>query len=112
MPRTIWHTPRPIQPAKGLAALRGITNADLAAELSVSAAYIGRVLNGQTKPSPELRSRIATILDAPERELFAEDPNEVIIGFVRRTTEASNVPECLEDPAVIAQVAGLLGSVQ
>jgi hypothetical protein len=73
---------------------------------------MSRVLNGRENPSPILRAKVAELLELPADHLFADEDGEVVVRLVRRTTSASGVPEHLDDPAVIAQVARLLGAVQ
>lgn len=61
------------QPAKGILALRRITNVELAAATSRSHHYVGRVLNGWQAPSPEFRAAVADLVGLPESALFRDD---------------------------------------
>ncbi len=96
------------QPIKALLALRDISQAQLARHLDCSIAWVGRLVNGRERPSPELARAISLYLDVPVEDLFADDPDDVIVQFVKRTTTSSNVPELLEDSTSAAAVATIL----
>lgn len=61
------------QPAKGILALRRITNVQVAAAANLSHHYVGRVLNGWQAPSAEFRSAVADLVGLPESALFRDD---------------------------------------
>ena len=100
------------QPVKALLALRDIRQADLARAVGKSEHFIGRILNGREVPSADLAQAIAEYLDVPAEDLFTDDPDGVVISFVRRTTAASNVPELLTDDVTAERVAQLLRGAQ
>jgi hypothetical protein len=60
------------QPAKGVLAIRRITNIEVARSLDppVSPHYVGRVLNGFDQPSPRLRAAVVALTGLPEEALF------------------------------------------
>jgi transcriptional regulator with XRE-family HTH domain len=60
-------------PAKAIIALRRLTNRQIAADLGVSPAYVGRVLNGQQLASRRFREALADYLDRPRHELFDDE---------------------------------------
>src|SRR5438876_10606603 len=91
---------RTVQPAKALATLRGITNRQLARDLGYSAHWLGRVLLGHERPSPELSAKLAAYFGEAPDALFVTDDDadaRAVRELVLRTTEASGVPEKLED---------------
>jgi transcriptional regulator with XRE-family HTH domain len=96
------------QPAKALLAVRDITNAQIASDLGYSVHWVGRVLNGHVHPSDEFAGRLADYLNLPVADLFVDDPDDVVISFVRRTTTTSGVPEGLSDVATAEKVAAIL----
>jgi len=64
--------PKP-QPAKGILALRRITNRELARHLGCTPEWVGRVLNGYVRPPDRLKAAVAELTGAPESELFREE---------------------------------------
>lgn len=61
------------QPAKGILALRRITNRQVASSLGCSTAWVGRVLNGHVEPPERFRQALSSLLDTPISELFREE---------------------------------------
>ena len=100
------------QPIKALLVLRGIRQDELAQAVDVSGTWLGRCVNGYSMPSEDLRGRLAEYLGVPATDLFVDDPDDVVVAFVRRTTEASNVPERVEDAATAERIAGVLRDAQ
>ena len=77
------------QPAKGILALKRISNAAVARRLGKSQQWVSRVLNGYA-PAPEVfRASLAELLGIPEEELFrpgsdSKHPgDDHLIGSVR-----------------------------
>jgi len=99
------------QPAKALLALRDIPQSRVAADLNLSAHWVGRVLNGRERPSEDFARRLSKYLDVPAADLFSDD-DSIVVEFVRRTRTASGVPQTLEDPGAAEQVAHLLRGAQ
>jgi transcriptional regulator with XRE-family HTH domain len=93
------------QPAKAVLALRGLEQTRVADAVDVSARWLGLVLNGKQRPSDELASKLSRYLGVPVEDLFVDDPDAVIVRFVRRTTAASGVSEFVEDPVAVEQIA-------
>lgn len=60
-------------PAKGILAMRRITNRAVADGYGASELWVGRVLNGREPPSRRFRAWLADYLDADESELFDSD---------------------------------------
>jgi hypothetical protein len=65
-------------------------------------------VNGYTKPSNDLQERLAQHLEVSVDELFVDDPDDVVVAFVKRTTGTSNVPERVEDTTAIQETARVL----
>lgn len=61
------------QPAKGILALRRLTNRRVAIATNRSEQYVGRVLNGWQAPSQEFRAAVAELVGLPESTLFRDD---------------------------------------
>jgi transcriptional regulator with XRE-family HTH domain len=96
------------QPAKAVLALRGITNAQIARDLGYTEHWVGRVLNGREKVSDEFVDRLGQYLGEDVSGLFVTDPENIVLEFVRKTTEASGVPLQLEEPGAVERVARAL----
>lgn len=96
------------QPIKAILVLRDLEIRELASHVGRSKAWIGRVVNGREVPSAELAQAIADYLDLPADQLFSDDPEGVVLSFVKRTTAASGVPERIEDDATAEGIAHLL----
>jgi transcriptional regulator with XRE-family HTH domain len=62
------------QPAKGILALRRITNRQVAQHLGVTPEWVGRVLNGYARPPDRFRAAVSELTGAPEAELFRVEP--------------------------------------
>lgn len=60
-------------PAKGVLALRRITQRELADALGFSYWELGRMLNGIRPATPRFRRGLSEYLDVPQRELFHQD---------------------------------------
>ena len=60
------------QPAKGVLALRRISNRAVARHLQCSETWVGRVLLGQQPPPATFRRALAEMLGLPENELFRD----------------------------------------
>ncbi len=76
------------QPAKGVLALRRISNAAIARRLGISQQWTSRVLNGHAAAPEAFRAALAELLDTPEEELFREQsgnkhPGDDLIGSSR-----------------------------
>jgi transcriptional regulator with XRE-family HTH domain len=93
------------QPILAVLALRGLKQSRIAAEVGVSARWLGLCLNGKQRPSEVLVKKLSELLDMPRDELFIKDEHDIVIAFVKRTTGASDVPERLDDRATIEQIA-------
>lgn len=96
------------QPIKGVLALRGIRNIDLAEQVGVCPHWIGRIVNGHDQPSSALADRIATVLDVPVDELFTpQAPNDAddVVAAARRILERSGADEG-DVRAVVVIVSG------
>jgi transcriptional regulator with XRE-family HTH domain len=93
------------QPAKAVLALRGLEQTRVADALDVSARWLGLVLNGKQRPSDELALKLSDYLGVPVEELFVDEPDQVVVRLVKRTTAASGVSEFVEDRAAIEQIA-------
>lgn len=61
------------QPAKGILAVRRVTNVQIATATNRSSHYVGRVLNGWQAPSAEFRSAVAELVGLPESALFRDN---------------------------------------
>lgn len=70
------HVSKP-QPAKGVLALRRISNRDVARELDLSEIWVGRVLNGHAPPPESFRKGLADLLWLPEEQLFRDGSEPV-----------------------------------
>lgn len=57
-------------PAKGVLAVRRISQREAAAAIGCNAAYLCSVLNGAVRPGARFRQRLATYLGEPEERLF------------------------------------------
>ena len=57
-------------PAKGILAVRRLTQRDVAAGIGCNATYLCSVLNGERRPSSAFQSRLAQYLGVPVSELF------------------------------------------
>jgi transcriptional regulator with XRE-family HTH domain len=66
-----------LRPARAVIAGRGLTLTDVALEVGVNAATLGRVLNGHITPWPALKARLAKLLDTPVETLFPDDVADV-----------------------------------
>lgn len=58
------------QPAKGILAIRRISQREAARAIGCTATYLCSVLNGNVTPSAEFRQRVADYLDQPAEHLF------------------------------------------
>jgi len=65
-------------------AARGFRQIELAQKLDIPSDFLSRIVRGWTKPSPDLRVRIAEVLQADEGWLFSA--NVVIPGPRLRST--------------------------
>ncbi len=63
------------QPAKGVVAMRRVTNCEIADRLGISHQYVSKVLNGHAPPSERFRYGLAQMLGVPEAELFDTGPD-------------------------------------
>jgi transcriptional regulator with XRE-family HTH domain len=63
-----------IQPAKIVLTARGTTHREVAAQIGRTPSYVGRVLNGQVRPSQQFRADLAAALDLPVDQLFTDAP--------------------------------------
>ena len=61
------------QPAAVVLRLRRISNKQVAEATGFCGAWVGRVLNGYSKPSRKFRMGVARFLELPESELFRTD---------------------------------------
>lgn len=59
-----------VQPAKRLLYERGYTVAGIARRLRLSRRHVADVLNGEVRPSHEVRVGLCNLLDRPVTELF------------------------------------------
>lgn len=57
-------------PAKGVLAVRRISQREAATAIGCTPAYLCSVLNGTVRPSARFRQRLATYLAEPEERLF------------------------------------------
>ena len=62
------------QPAKAVLAMYRLPNRTVAAQLGISAHWLGRCLNGWEQPSERIRHELAELLRLPENVLFREQP--------------------------------------
>jgi transcriptional regulator with XRE-family HTH domain len=69
-------------PAKGVLAIRRISNRRVARLYGAHEVYIGRVLNGYERPSPRFRAFLSELLDVSESELF-QDSGDLVGGGAR-----------------------------
>lgn len=97
------------QPLKAVLAIRDIRSVDFAKQLGCSAHHVSQVANGRVRPSARFAARCSEFLGVPVEHLFVDDPDDVVLQFVRRTTSASGVPERLEDVTAVEHVAAILG---
>ncbi len=97
---------RPL-PIKAVMALQDRTVAEFAPQVPCSTAWLHRIVNGREQPSQQFADRCSELLGVPSCDLFDEDLD--FVDWLRRSREASGVPETLEDEATIAQVARILG---
>lgn len=68
-------------PAKGILAMRRITNRRVDSVLDMNPLFVGRVLNGYDKPTPRFRAGLSALLGLPESALFRdEDADEFVEG--------------------------------
>jgi transcriptional regulator with XRE-family HTH domain len=64
--------PRPIHPVRTVAAARGLTQREIAAQVGISPAVLRNVLSGRMAAWPRLRRALAELFDVDEHELFPE----------------------------------------
>ncbi len=65
-------TPHP-QPARGVIAMRRLSIRAVAKQIGHNEHWVGRVLNGYGRPSPEFRRALSELLGVPESELFHDE---------------------------------------
>lgn len=69
------------QPAKAVLALRpDLTQRGLAQKLGKSEHWVGRVLNGYERPSPELARAMAVVFGVPPEMLFRPEDLPEAVG--------------------------------
>lgn len=62
------------QPAKGVLAMRRISQREAARAIGCTATYLCSVLNGAVAPSEQFRQRLALYLNEPAEQLFRPRP--------------------------------------
>lgn len=63
-------------PAKGILAVRRLTQRDVAAGIGCNPTYLCSVLNGERRASAAFQSRLAQYLGLPASELFVDPATE------------------------------------
>lgn len=98
------------QPAKAVLAMQRRTIRWLAQSVDppVSEYYAGRVLNGFVEPSRRFKEQSAALLGHAEEELFRPTNTVTAAERVTASRRALGLPERVEDPSALQQVAVLL----
>lgn len=65
------------QPARGVMAMRSVTNVQVAAATGYSRGYVSRVLGGYWLPSVEFAAKLAAYLGVPESKLLRPERTPV-----------------------------------